>query len=177
MPRPTPLAIRHTIVTLSEKGMSQSSIAVNTAVSLSTVKTILRRYRDRGKAGLQCDYSRCGPKEVLFNALVYRQYICLRKWHPRWGYDKITSMMIAKYADRKCPDRRTVYRWWKKVDLVPPRSQPPQSEGDWAQRTHQTWQVDAKEMMITKAEQRQCWLNVVDEFTGMVIDPPVFPPR
>lgn len=177
MPRPIPLAVRHTIITLRESGTSQTSIATQTKVSLSTVKTILRRYRDRGKDGLKCDYNRCGPPEIRFDNLVYRQYVCLRKWHPGWGYDKITSLMIAKYGDRKHPDRRTVYRWWRKAGLVLPKSQPPKIKGSWAQQLHQTWQIDAKEKMKTQAEGLHCWLNVVDEYSGMVVDPPVFSPR
>lgn len=177
MPRPIPLAIRQTIVTLRQRGYSQPKIADQIDVSLSSVKTILRRFRDEGQAGLETRYHRCGQQQINFDQFTYRCYKALRIWHPGWGYDKISSIISNKYGTIQLPDRRTVYRWWKALGLVQSKTKPPRSAKAWAVKAHDIWQIDAKEMMHIDSDQPHCWLNIVDEFTGGVIDPPVFPPR
>lgn len=177
MPQPTSLSIRHTIITLRNGNCSQAEIAVKTGVSLGTVKTIIKRYREHGESGLTPSYDQCGQRGIVTDAFQVRCYLALRRWHPTWGYDKISSLVAAKYPTLKLADRRTVYRWWHQHRLVQLKSKPPKTEKKRATKPHQVWQIDAKEMMHTQADRPHCWLNIVDEFTGMVIDPPVFPPR
>lgn len=177
MPRPIPLSVRHSIVTLRARHYSMPEISAKLSVSLSTVKTILSRHAARGDAGLKTDYDRCGQSGERTDALTVRYFICLRKWHPSWGYDKINSMILARHPAWKTPDRRTVYRWWRSRGLVVLKSKLAKEEKQWANDVHDGWQIDAKEMMRLADETTCCWLNIVDEKSGMVIDPPVFPPR
>lgn len=176
MPQPIACSIRHTVVTLRRRGNKLSEIAKQVGISNSSVKNILRRHRKRGDSGLLTDYANCGQGGIRSEQLVFRQFCALRRWHPSWGYDKIFSMIGAKYPVAKLPTRRTVYRWWRSLGLVVPKSKAPANEKCWASAAHQVWQIDAKEMIPIKTGQRHCWLNIVDEFTGTVIDPPVFPP-
>lgn len=163
------------MVKLRQRGLTQLAIAAETHVSLSSVKNILKCHDKLGAAGLQTNYQQCGPSGIRSDALQVRQYCALKKWHPGYGYDKISSLLLAKYPTIKLVCRRSVYRWWHQRRLLPLRSQPPKPEKVWACRPHQVWQIDAKEMMQIAGEQRHCWLNVVDEYTGGVLDPPVFP--
>lgn len=177
MPQATPLPIRLHIVEFRQKGLTQSQISQRTSVSLSTVKTILRRHRQRGDEGLSPDYDRCGSQQLRSSPFIIRAFVCLRKWHPTYGYDQIFSQIKSKYPDLKLPDRRTVYNWWHRFNLVAKRSKPPKPEADWASKPHQTWQVDAKEEISIANGQKHCWLNVVDEYSGAPLSPPVFPPQ
>jgi hypothetical protein len=99
-------------MTLRQRGFSQPEIALKTGVSLSTTKSIIKRFNVEGKEGLKPQYDRCGQGGFRTNALLVRQYQAMRKWHPIWGHDKIASLILAKYPGTKLPDRRTVYRWW-----------------------------------------------------------------
>lgn len=177
MPRPLPLSTRQAIIALRQRHHSQPEIACQLEVSLSSVKSIIRRYAESGEAGLQPNYDNCGPHSPTTCARQVRMFCALKTWHPGWGYDKIGSLIQAKHPSMRLANRRTVYRWWHAKDLMRKRSKPPQSAKQWASSPHQIWQIDAKEMMLLKDNQRYCWLNIVDEHTGTVIDPPVFPLR
>ena len=51
----------------------------------------------------------------------------------------------------------------------------PKEQARWAKHLHEGWQIDAKEEILTANGYKNCWLNIVDEHSGTVIDPPVFP--
>jgi hypothetical protein len=68
-------------------------------------------------------------------------------------------------------------QWFRQSGLHKSRSRQPQEEKQWAKSPHEVWQIDAKEEMTTKDGQKNCWLNVKDEFSGAVLDPWVFPPK
>ena len=174
MPRPHSISVRHSIITLRSRAHSMPDIALRLGISLSSVKTILSRHASEGHDGLLTRYHNCGKAGERADAAVVRYFVCLRKWHPNWGYDKIRSLILSKYPLLKLPDRRTVYRWWHKRELVKVKSKLPKEEKYWAGSLHDCWQVDAKEVMTLANGQRCCWLNIVDEKSGMVIDPPVF---
>lgn len=177
MPRPIPLATRLAVVTLRKRHYSMPEIASRLGVSLSSVKNIMDRYQKLGEAGLGADYSNCGPPTERFPPLTVRYYTALKRWHPSWGYDKISSLILARHSKYALPDRRTVYRWWHKRNLVVVKSCLTTRQKVWAEELHQVWQIDAKEGMKLKDGTKCCWLNIVDEKSGMVVDPPVFPLR
>lgn len=174
MPRPISLSIRREVVALWQRHYKQPEIASRMSISLGSVKNIIKRYKQRGASGLKPDYDKCGARGVRSDELVYRQFVALRIWHPSWGYDKIASLIAEKYPDRVLVDRRTVYRWWHRLGLVKKTSIAPKRDAEWSDQLHDIWQIDAKEMINTQDGQKCSWLNIVDEGSGMVIDPPVF---
>ena len=175
MPLATPIEIRKLVIRYNKDGVSKSEIARRLALNRQTVRSIISRFAEHGDAGLLPRYDRCGPKEILTSSLIYRSFCALRRWHPKRGYDYIRSEIMAKYPTIKPPDRRTVYRWWHQLGLVEARTTLPRLADRSTNLLHHTWQVDAKEKMKTKNGNRCCWLNIVDEGSGMVICPPVFP--
>ena len=72
------------------------------------------------------------------------------------------------------PNVRTFYRWFHWNKQIRSKSKVPKQQAQWARHLHQGWQIDAKEEMQTLDGQKSCWLNIVDEHSGTVIDPPVF---
>lgn len=175
MPRPHSISVRHSIITQRSRAHSMPDIALRLGISWSSVKTILSRYAVEGDAGLTTRYHNCGQSGLRTEAIVVCYFVCLRKWYPNWGYDKIRSLILAKYSSLKLPDRRTVYRWWHERGLVAVKSELPKEEKQWVPCLHNGWQIDAKEVMHLVNGQSCCWLNIVDEKSGMVIDPSVFP--
>jgi len=175
MARALSFDLRRRIVNLSEQGVAKSEIARRLSISRGSVYTILERHAERGLDGLCPDYKNCGPKQPFREAFLVRSYCALRRWNPNDGYDRISSKICAKYGEQyKIPNRSTVYRWWHARGLVPPRTVTQPGDPNWTNILHEVWQVDAKEKMKLLDGQRYCWLNVVDEASGTVIDPPVF---
>ena len=72
------LANRQRIIELREEGESQQSICESLDISLTGVKTICRRHRERGLAGLTPDYARCGRKQTLYAPEVVAEVLCQR---------------------------------------------------------------------------------------------------
>ena len=62
MPRALPVALRQTIIERHRAGVSLPAIAQECGLSPWTVRTLWRRYRDRGEAGLVPDYAACGRR-------------------------------------------------------------------------------------------------------------------
>lgn len=175
MPRPIPLSIRQEVIAMWQRRYKQPEIALKTGISLGSVKNIISRYKQRGLTGLKPDYDNCGSTGIRSDKLMYRQFVALRCWHTSWGYDKIASLMLEKYPGRVIADRRTVYRWWHSLGMVKKASTPPKREAEWSDKLHDIWQIDAKEMIKPQDGPFCSWLNIVDEGSGMVIDPLVFP--
>jgi len=76
----------------------------------------------------------------------------------------------------KLPHYRTFNRWfhWNNQLEVSTKSVLPKVNARTAKRLHEIWQIDAKEEMIIADGSKNCWLNITDEYSGTVIDPPVF---
>jgi hypothetical protein len=53
----------------------------------------------------------------------------------------------------------------------------PKTKPRQAKNLHEGWQIDAKEEMRLADGSKSSWLNITDEYSGMVIDPPVFPQK
>lgn len=177
MPSATPLAVRQLVIDLFTAEVSKSEIARRLELSRSTVIAIIRRYEVNGESGLEPTYYNCGPSGPRTDAFLVRAYCCLKRWHSGWGYDRISSLIISKYNSMMLPDRRTVYRWWNTRGLVKSKAKGPPVDHPWAKTLHEGWQVDAKEKMTTADGERCCWFNIVDEASGTVVAPPVFPPQ
>ena len=79
MPQALAVAVRQTIVERHLAGASLPAIARALGLSPWTVRTLWRRYRDRGDAGLVPDYAACGrpgprhPQPLYAHALLLRR--------------------------------------------------------------------------------------------------------
>jgi len=173
----TPMAIRLEIIRRYKTGMKISQIAKEIDLSRGTIHSLINRYLIEGEKGLNPRYSNCGKLRPSEKDFIYRAVRCMRKWHPTWGGEKIHAELLLSRPKLKLPEVRTLYRWFNWEDLTPSRTRLPKAVKSWAKELHEGWQVDAKEEMRTVDGEKQCWLNIVDEHSGTVIDPPVFPPQ
>lgn len=179
MPQPISMAIRQSIVNACKKGQSISSLSRIHKVSRQSIYDLLRRYKAEGEAGLVCNYDNCGKLRPDASSFVYRAVRCMRTWHPTWGAQKIHAEMLYMRPSLELPHYRSFNRWfhWNGQLSIKPKSILPSSIHKWSKYLHEIWQVDAKEEMTTADGQKQCWLNITDEFSGAIIDPPVFFPQ
>ncbi len=177
MGQSTSMAVRQSIIDQFHKGISISQIARNFSVSRSTVYSLLERNKTQGKAGLKPRYKNCGKTRPNENTLMYRAVRCMRTWHPGWGGEKIHAELSRLRPDLCLPSVRTFYRWFHWNNQIEPSSRVPKQPAKWATQLHEGWQIDAKEEMLTLDGNKQTWLNITDEHSSTVIDPPVFPPQ
>lgn len=176
MPQAISMAIRQSILSDYNKGVKTSSIIRAYNVSKTSIYNIIKRYKAEGEQGLRPRYDNCGKSRPNGEDFIYRAVRCLRTWHPSWGAEKIRAEMQYMRPELKLPHYRTFYKWfhWNGQLIIRPKSTLPASNPKSAKALHEIWQIDAKEEMTTLDGQKQCWLNIVDEFSGMVIDPYVF---
>ena len=170
------MAVRQNIIAAHQAKQSISAISREFGVSRTTIYNLLARHQEQGEAGLQPRYAHCGKVRPHEQDFVYRAVRCLKHWHGGWGAEKIRAHLRLYRPQLDLPSVRTMYRWFAWNEQTPPRSQVPRTAQQWAKRLHEGWQVDAKEELRTADGQAHCWLNITDERSGTVIDPPVFPP-
>jgi hypothetical protein len=171
------MATRQNIVARYTQGERISSLAREYQVSRRSIYTLLERHSLEGEAGLRPRYEQCGRTRPDAASFIYRAVGCLRTWHPSWGAEKIRAEMQRMRPELSLPHYRTMTRWfhWNEQITVPLKSNLPQTTTRQATRLHEGWQIDAKEEMHIADGSKNCWLNITDEFSGTVIDPPVFP--
>jgi len=179
MPQAVSMAVRQSIIANYNQGVKVSNLVQTYGVSKATIYELLKRHKAGGEQSLKPQYGNCGKSRPASKDFIYRAVRCMKTWHPNWGAEKIHAEVLYMRGDLKLPHYRTFYRWfhWNEQLRVQPKSTLPTSVHKWAKQLHEIWQVDAKEEMSTADGQKQCWLNITDEFSGMVIDPPVFPPQ
>ena len=184
MGQATNLLLRQRIFELRQQGVTIQAIAEQLALSFSTVKSLCRRFRETGSAGLQPDYSNCGSKTA--NRLAGRkgQAIGQKTLHPKWGAPRIRVEihLIGSPAEGALgptgepPGIRTLQRWYRKSGLYSPRRQGTGPITGRSTATHNIWEVDAKENLFLTDGSPACYLTIGDEKSGAWIEAPVFPP-
>jgi len=174
MPKALPMAIRQSIISQHKSGISKSKIACNLQVGRTTVHSLISEYEEKGEQGLHTNYGNCGKPRPDESDFIYRAVKCFRTWHPTWGGEKIHATLSQLRPELKLPKVRTFYKWFHWNKQIIAKSKIPKEGAQWASHLHEGWQIDAKEEMQTKDGQKNCWLNIVDEHSGTVIDPPVF---
>ena len=107
--------------------------------------------------------------------MIYRAARCLKAWHPGWGGGRIRGLLKQKYPGKALPHPRTIQRWFKDNGQIRVKTQLPEEDAHWANRVHEVRQIDAKEHLQLANGQKACWLNIEDEYSSAVLDPPVFP--
>lgn len=175
MPKAISMAVRQSIISQYKTGISKSKIACNFQVGRTTVHSLISLYEKQGEQGLQTKYDNCGKPRPEETEFIYRSVRCFRTWHPTWGGEKIHARLIQLRPGLVLPDVRTFYRWFHWNNQIITKSKIPKEPRKWATHLHEGWQIDAKEDMQTEDGRKNCWLNIVDEHSGTVIDPPVFP--
>lgn len=176
MGKATSSALRALIIEARERGKSLRALSVEYELSYATVQNLCSRYVQQGQAGLLPLYGNCGkrarnPREDV----VYRAVRCFKCWHPGWGAEKIRTELISLNPALVIPPARTLQHWFVSNGQNPKRVNRPQTEKQWGKAEHDVWQIDAKEEMQTLDGQKNCWLNIKDEYSGAIIEPRVFP--
>lgn len=174
MPTPVSMAIRQSIISQHQEGVSISMIAYNFKVSRGTIYSLIKRYEAQGDEGLQPFYANCGKNRPGSDDFIFRAVRCIKSWHSGWGAEKIHAEMLRMRPELNLPGIRTFYRWFRWNEQTVPSTKLPKVPRQWAKDLHEGWQIDAKEEMCIADGSKQCWLNITDEHSGTVIDPPVF---
>ena len=177
MPKAISAGIRQSILAQYEAGVGISRLSAQFEVSRGSIHTLVQRHKSSGGLGVKPLYGHCGKQRPNGQTLVFRAVRCLKTWHPAWGANKIHAEIKRSRPGWTLPSIRTFYRWCRWLQPLAQKSKLPEASRRWAKQLHEGWQIDAKEEMLTADGARQCWLNIVDEHSGTVIDPPVFPPQ
>lgn len=179
MPSTISMAIRQSIVERYKKGEKISTLSRYYKVSRVSIYSFINREQSEGLKGLCPKYDNCGKVRPSSTQFIFRAVRCMRAWHPSWGAEKIRAEMLQMRPQLDLPHYRTFTRWfhWNNQIQVRLKSSLPRPQARQAKHLHEIWQIDAKEEISIADGSKNCWLNIADEFSGMVIDPPVFPPK
>jgi transposase len=167
--------LRRQVVQQYSKGNTLIAISERFHLSYSTVRRICRRYRQQGAQGLQPRYEHCGRPRIS-TALMQRAALWLKRLHPRWGAPLIRLILKSRYRRTTLPSERTLQRWFHSSGLYRSRTCFPVPKGQWARQVHDCWQVDAKEKLHLSSGEKACYLTIVDEKSGCLLNTFVFPP-
>jgi transposase len=174
MGQPLSMTLRLLLVEQHLQGHSLAQLARTHQLSYATVRALWQRFQARGREGLAPDYSPCGrpgprPDDPLYRAARYLKFL-----HRFWGAPLIRLKLEQRYGPA-IPSVRTLQRWFKRDGLTLPRKQLPQAEVAWAEAPHAIWQIDAKENLRLPSGEAACYLTIVDEHSGALLEAPVFP--
>ena len=174
MPKPVNMAVRLQVISQYKASVPKSRIAKNFGIGRTTIHNLIKSYLSKGEEGLKPNYSNCGKIRPTGQDLLYRSFRCMKIWHPEWGAERIRVKISILRPSWELPSLRTINYWFRWENPVRPKSEKPEPIKHLATKIHEIWQVDAKEEMKTVDGQAHCWLNITDEYTGAVIDPPLF---
>lgn len=178
MPRAHGLALRQQIIDLHRQHHHAVAISQQLAVSLNTVRRLVRRYKADPTDALQPAYAiRCGPSTPRSVPHLLRAGRWLKRRHPQWGAPLIRQYLLERYAAQPVPAVRTLQRHFRHCGLTPPRQQVAPGGIGRAKAPHNIWQVDAKERLRLADGQAACYLTIADEHSGACLQTLVFPPR
>ncbi len=172
-----PTWMRQRIIEEHLNGKPLTQIAREQTLGYATVRRCWHRYQERGFDGLAPDYTNCGKQAPGQQDLIYRAARWLKFLHRGWGAPLIRLKLEARYPDHALPSVRTFQRWFKKAGLTPLRRRLPEQRRCWAKTPHQIWQIDAKERLGLSCGEQACYLTIVDECSGALLEALVFPPR
>lgn len=175
MPRAKSSALRLSLIEGRQQGKTLMELSSEYGVNYCTVQSICSRYLAKGELGLKPHYDHCGKTRPGAEDYVFRAVRCFKTWHPTWGAGKIRSEILLGRPELQVPTVRTLQQWFHYNGQAKRRIKQPRMPRQWANSTHEGWQIDAKEEMQTLDGVKNCWLNIKDEHSGAVIDPPVFP--
>lgn len=169
--------VKHQIISKRESGQSLQSIALELQVSYGAARNLWIRFQSEGQTGLLPRYDNNGRKGPDRSCLIFRAACWLKRLHRDWGALVIHTKLKGRYGDEQLPSSRQMNRWFSKVGLSGRGSRMPQNPKQWAEKVHDVWQMDAKEQVRPDSGGGVCWLTIVDEKSGALIEAPPFPPR
>jgi len=147
MSRQTNLEERLQIVTLSEGGLTDRSIADQTGWSVSVVRKWRRRHKKEGRADLARSMGR--PKQGALSSYpkTTRERIHhLRQQHPGWGPKTIYEELRRAGKDTGIPAPGSIGRYLKEQGLsrhYQDHSELPNTQKPIVTHPHQLWMMDA----------------------------------
>jgi transposase len=172
-PPPTPAPLRQSLWQLVQQGLSAGAIARSLRLSLRTVYRLRARFRPAGQPCAPA-YDRCGRPPAPHFRDLRPEVLALRRLHRGWGAGRIRVQLRQQHPKQPLPDLSTIRRWLARAGLAPPPATPATPAAPRARCPHQIRQADASERLSLRSGQRVCWLRVVDEATGAVLDSQVF---
>ena len=167
-------ATRSEIIRRHEDQQSAISISHSLKVSYSSVRQVIKRYRQAGEAGLATGYARCG-RRATYSPQVLDLALGMKRQHPAWGAPYILLRLREALPSAALPGARRLQQVFRQQALHPHRTSRRCGSGRWAAQPLECVQVDAKERLVTADGRSCCYLNFVDEFTGSELDAFVFP--
>jgi hypothetical protein len=140
------------------------------------VRALCQRFRHDGLDALQPNYH-APPAPAHAKPVAIVQAVCqARREHPTWGAGIILVVLAEEHPDGALPSARTAQRWLHQAGLAPaPRGRRPGVNPDRATMPPEVWQMDAAECIRLATGEQVCWLRIVDEFSGAVLQTTVFP--
>ena len=176
MPKALDTGLRKTILDARHSGQTLQSICAAYNLNYVTVQRLCARDSKSGEsAALLPRYTNCGKKRLDSKHFIFRAVRCYKTWHSGWGAEKIRQEMLLLQPNLIIPPARTLQKWFHYFGAAQSRSKVFRAQPVWANYVHEVWQIDAKEEMKTLDGSQNCWLNIKDEKSGMVIYPAVFP--
>lgn len=172
------LDVRMNIVSMKQSGHTNAQISESLQIGLGTVKNIWKRFQILGEPGLPDSFGNCGKRAGGESLLAFRLVRLLRHLHPGWGMPFILLKVAGKYPGLKLPSARHCQRLLSAGSgKVPKSALPPAPAAEKARTAHDTWQIDAKELVRLGNGDLVCYLSVVDEATGSLLAARAFPPQ
>jgi len=177
MPHPIPLPLRHVILQRAKQGQNATLIARSLNLVCRTVRHLLQRVRVEGEEAVAPAYpSRTYPHTRQFRALV-EEALKLRRKHPTWGAGLVRVVLHRRHPAQPLPAERTLQRWFVRAGLAAaPSGRRSQMSSQRAPQPHAIWQMDAADQVALRDGMQVCWLRIVDECSGALLETAVFPP-
>lgn len=179
MPAPIPIPVRRVIFNRWKKGQTPTEIAQALGLSARTTANLVKRFRDKGEAGIETSYDKNGPRMTAQQQRIRQQAETLRRQHPGWGSEVLRIKLKAVVADADLPCSRTIRKWLADSDLSMHTKEAPRviNRPPSAGYPHECWQLDAAEEIELANGGYACWVRLVDEYTGAFLTTRVFPPQ
>jgi hypothetical protein len=168
---------RERIIKLYENSVSMVLISQEERVSYGTVKNLIKRYKNIGMNGMKPNYHQCGLKRSYASECSYRLVRFYKHFHTQWGVAYILMKIREKYPQLVLCHNRVYERRLKAEHHVSLSKNPPLQmiyHSEQSRLPHDTWQVDAKERLVTLNGTAACYLTITDEKTGCIVEAKVF---
>ena len=177
MPCAIAVPIRQQIIHQYQEGATYGEIAAALELSHWSVRTIVRRYRDQGAAGLVTQYSNCGTPGSRLPKRMYRAARWLKRHHPSWGGGFIRVLLRERWGEEGLPRVRSLQRCCRRSGLSVPQSRRlPSHHRQSAHAVHEVWQLDATSHIRLLDGSGASWITLVDEASGAFLESHAFPP-
>jgi hypothetical protein len=171
------MVTREIVIQLHNQGVSLRQISLQENLSYDAVKRLVNRYKLEGEKGLTPKYTHCGRKRSYASDCSYRLIRLYKHYHPQWGVVYILMKIKDKYPQLPLCVSRVYERRLKSEGKTDVKNPPLQYAyyAEVSRLPHDTWQVDAKELLQTIDGHVACYLSISDEKTGCLLKAKVFP--